>query len=88
MKTEFHKSFEKDVRAIQDRKIRERIKVLIETVERIDELDEITNLKKLSGGAGYYRIRVGDYRVGITLSKATVTFVRVLHRKEIYRYFP
>ena len=46
------------------------------------------DLKKLSGGGDYYRIRVGDYRTGIALEGETVAFVRCLHRKEIYRYFP
>ena len=36
----------------------------------------------------YYRIRVGDYRVGFVFEQGAVTFVRCLNRKEIYRYFP
>ncbi|GIK72728.1 MAG: hypothetical protein BroJett021_17160 [Chloroflexota bacterium] len=36
----------------------------------------------------YYRIRVGDYRLGLALEGDTVILVRFLHRKEIYRYFP
>ncbi|MCC5620529.1 type II toxin-antitoxin system RelE/ParE family toxin [Nostoc sp. CHAB 5715] len=33
-------------------------------------------------------MRVGDYRIGFTVAGDTITFVRVLHRKDIYRYFP
>ncbi|WP_375494519.1 type II toxin-antitoxin system RelE/ParE family toxin [uncultured Nostoc sp.] len=51
-------------------------------------LDEISNLKKLKDADSTYRIRVGDYHVGFTVIGDTVTFVRVLHRKDIYRYFP
>lgn len=36
----------------------------------------------------YYRIRVGEYRIGMAVNENTVIFVRVLNRKEIYRYFP
>jgi mRNA interferase RelE/StbE len=36
----------------------------------------------------YYRIRLGDYRVGLKIENNTVCFVRFLHRKDIYRYFP
>ncbi len=36
----------------------------------------------------YYRIRVGNYRIGLVLDEAEISFVRVLHRKEMYRYFP
>ncbi len=45
-------------------------------------------LKKLKGFDGAYRIRIGDYRVGLFIVQETITFARVLHRKEIYRYFP
>ncbi|HEY4721787.1 MAG TPA: type II toxin-antitoxin system RelE/ParE family toxin [Anaerolineae bacterium] len=48
----------------------------------------MANIKKLQGGTNYYRIRVGDYRVGLVVESDTVTFVRFLHRKDIYRYFP
>ncbi len=34
------------------------------------------------------RIRIGDYRLGIIFDGETLIFERVLHRKEIYRYFP
>jgi len=36
----------------------------------------------------YYRIRLGDYRLGFVFERGAVTFVRCLNRKEIYRYFP
>jgi mRNA interferase RelE/StbE len=51
--------------------------------------DSIHNLKKLRAASGsYYRIRIGEYRIGLIFSGGIVTFVRCLHRKEIYRYFP
>ena len=46
------------------------------------------NLRKLRGSDRYYRIRVGEYRVGLSVEGDTVTFVRFLHRKDVYRYFP
>ena len=30
----------------------------------------------------------GDYRIGIEVLEDRVIFVRILHRKDIYRYFP
>lgn len=42
-----------------------------------------------SGGEDrYYRIRMGDYRLGIIVEGEVVTFVRFLHRRDIYGYFP
>jgi mRNA interferase RelE/StbE len=48
------------------------------------------NVKKLKGYQEYYRLRVGQYRVGIRIDSVhhIVEFCRVLHRKDIYRKFP
>jgi mRNA interferase RelE/StbE len=51
-------------------------------------LGEIAHVKKLKGSEGYYRIRIGNYRVGIIAADGTVIFVRFLYRRNIYRYFP
>ena len=49
---------------------------------------QIPNLKRLDASGKYYRIRVGDYRLGFVFEQGAVTFVRCLNRKDIYRYFP
>ena len=88
MKVRFKASFAKDLRALKDKALLERIKELIANVEAAQSLAEVSNLKKLRGGGGYYRVRVGDYRVGLATEEGAVVFVRVLHRREVYRYFP
>lgn len=88
MNVEFKASFEKDVRAVKDKALLRRVGELIEAVERAQTLDEVGSLKKLKGGGGYFRARIGDYRVGLMVENDTVTFVRFLNRKEIYRFFP
>lgn len=88
MNVEFRKSFEKDLGSIRDVTLLPRIREVIEEVERAANLGEVTNIKKLKGGGSYYRIRVGDYRIGVTVDEDTVIFVRVLHRKDVYKYFP
>jgi mRNA interferase RelE/StbE len=64
------------------------VKVAIEIVEAADSLALLPNVKSLKGSKDYYRIRVGDYRIGLALDEDTVIFVRFLNRKDIYRYFP
>ncbi len=88
MKVEFRKSFEKDLGKIRDEELLMRIKAVIEEVENVDSFLDISNIKKLKADGDYYRIRIGDYRVGLTQDEGIITFVRVLHRKEMYRYFP
>ena len=88
MKVEFRSSFLKDVKALRGRPLKERIKAAIAQVESAPSLQEIRNLKKLRGGPDLYRIRIGDYRLGLACEAGTVIFVRCLHRREIYRYLP
>jgi mRNA interferase RelE/StbE len=88
MKIEFKKSFEKDLKKIRSSDILKKIQTVIEEVEKVDNLASLVNIKKLKAESNYYRIRVSDYRIGISVREDTVTFVCVLHRKEIYRYFP
>ena len=86
MKATFLRSFARDLRGIRDRSVGERIREAIELVEHAQRLNEVAGVKRLSGATGYYRIRVGDYRIGLALEEDMVTFVRVLHRREIYRW--
>ena len=88
MKVEFKESFAKDLKGVKDRDFLKRVKELVEVVEKVDSLREVPNLKKLKGGGNHFRLRVGDYRVGISLADDTVIFVRFLNRKDIYKYFP
>jgi mRNA interferase RelE/StbE len=88
LKVAFRTSFTRDLRKLKNQQMRNRVKILVEQVEQAPTLDIIPSLKKLSSEGGYFRIRVGDYRCGITVDDDTVTFVRFLHRRDIYRYFP
>ena len=88
MKVEFRESFAKDLKGVKDKGLLKRVKELIEALERVDSLVDTPNLKKLKGGGNYFRLRVGDYRVGMALENDTVIFVRFLNRKDIYKYFP
>ncbi len=88
MNVEFRRSFEKDLGRIRDEDLLLRIKAAIEEIEAAESLLDVNNLKKLKADGDYYRIRIGDYRIGFINDEDVLTFVRVLHRKEMYRYFP
>jgi len=84
----FERSFERDLKKIRDKRLLKQVRNAIRRVEDAAGLSEITNLKKLQGFDSYYRIKVGDYRIGIELSEGKIIFVCLLARKDIYRYFP
>ena len=82
------KTFEKDTKKIKDKKLLERIADIIEQVQACDSSDDIKKLKKLRGTHRYFRIRLGNYRIGLSIQENTVDFIRFLPRKDIYKYFP
>ena len=43
---------------------------------------------KLKGYKDYYKIRFGNYRAGIRLVNNKFIFERILHRKDIYKFYP
>jgi mRNA interferase RelE/StbE len=88
LRIEFRSSFVRDLDKIKDRTLKDRVKQTIDQVERARSLEEIEHLRKLQGADRYYRIRLGDYRIGIVVEEDSVTFVRLLHRKDVYRHFP
>lgn len=88
MNTAFRGSFDADLSAITNVALLRRIRKVIEAVETARAFREIPNLKRLDATGKYYRIRVGDYRVGLVFEQGKVTFVRCLNRKDIYRFFP
>lgn len=58
------------------------------TSEKIDSIESAGVFEKLKGYHIYYRVRFGDYRVGVRYENETLVFERVLHRKDIYKFFP
>jgi mRNA interferase RelE/StbE len=82
-------SFLKDLKKLKSTPYFESIKALtFAEIPNIASFEEIPNVTKLKGYENAYRIRVGDYRIGIIFDGEILMFQRVLHRKEIYRYFP
>ena len=88
MTVEFRASFEKDVQAITDARLLGRIEKTIAILEAASSLVDLPQLKRLQGYSTFYRIRIGDYRLGLNAEADRITCVRCLHRREIYRYFP
>jgi len=47
-------------------------------------------LEHMTGYPNKYKIRIGKYRIGITLDKSQKLLIcqRIAHRKDIYKIFP
>lgn len=80
--------FDKDLDKIQDIDVLARIEEVILHVMAVQKPTEIQNMKKMKGFKTAFRIRVGDYRIGVLIEKDTVKFARIALRKDIYDIFP
>lgn len=88
MKTLYSKKFLRDLAQIP-RNERTSIEVFVfETLVQSSSLTETKKCEKLRGYQKYYKVRFGDYRVGFKQEGETLILERVLHRKDIYKYFP
>ncbi|QIA09987.1 type II toxin-antitoxin system RelE/ParE family toxin [Draconibacterium halophilum] len=61
---------------------------MIRQTQNANKLSNIPKLKKLKGYKHTYRIRLGEYRIGIHIEDNVVIFAAFDHRADIYKYFP
>jgi mRNA interferase RelE/StbE len=88
LKTVFKKRFLKELARLP-----QKTRILIEEyvfekVPKLKTIEESKKVEKMKGYSPFYKIRFGDYRVGIKYIDKMLIFERVLHRKDIYKYFP
>ena len=85
----FDKSFIKALDKIKDKTVLKRIESVIQKAEEAEDLEQLSNIKKLIGFTVYYRIKIGDYRIGLELINPNeIRLITILHRKDIYKKFP
>lgn len=88
MKVEYHKSFERDLRRVRDRNLLDRVKTVLIVLEDSETLESLTNIKAMKGHPEYFRVRIGDFRLGLKRIDGGVRIIRFLSRADIYRKFP
>lgn len=89
MKVQYRQTFLKDLKQLKSSESYQRIyELAFTTLENISSLDEILDIKAMKGYPNRYRIRIGNYRLGIEVNGDLIEVMRVLHRREFYRYFP
>ena len=87
MNIEIRKSFQKDALKLPA-PAQVQLGKVIDVLSRAKKLSELSSCKKLAGFKNAYRIRMGEYKIGFIFENETIELVRVLGRKEIYKYFP
>ncbi|MDR0230950.1 MAG: hypothetical protein LBI82_02390 [Dysgonamonadaceae bacterium] len=88
MQVDFTKHFSKRLDNLHDEVLRGRLRKVVRAVMTASDDRDIPNLKKLKGHSSAYRIRLGDYRIGLFIEDDRVIFSAFEHRKDIYNRFP
>jgi len=89
MNVVFDKAFYKSIQKLNQPQIKNRVARIIEQAEAAKTIQDIPNIKKLEGFKSFYRIRIGEYRIGMELGAGnTLRFIIVANRKDIYKLFP
>ena len=87
MNIEIRSSFTKDADKLPA-PFSHKLAVIISEMKKANQPSQLDNCKKLTGFKTAFRIKMGQYRIGFYCQNKTIELVRILHRKEIYRYFP
>ncbi|MDI6803389.1 MAG: type II toxin-antitoxin system RelE/ParE family toxin [Bacteroidota bacterium] len=83
MEIEFLEKFSRDLDRLVDVSTKIAVRKAITSIQQAHSLNEISNIKKLRGYKTAFRIRIGDYRIGLFVEGDVVQFARIVHRKDI-----
>lgn len=88
MEVVFLRSFLNDIKKLNDKKLKEKIKEFILNLEKSETIDDVHNVKKLKGYSTAYRWRTGDYRLGFYKNENSIEIARFVKINDIYKVFP
>ena len=87
MNIDIRKTFIKDADKLPAN-IQRQLVLIISNLQNAKQLTQIKDCKKIKGSKTAYRIKLRQYRIGFFFEDETIELVRVLGRKDIYKYFP
>jgi len=88
MQVAFTKQFDKQFDKTTDCSLKNEITKIVNKTISASRISDIPNIRKLKGYKTAYRVRIGDYRIGLLIENGIVVFVVIGHRKDIYKIFP
>ncbi|MBI3153326.1 MAG: type II toxin-antitoxin system RelE/ParE family toxin [Chloroflexi bacterium] len=88
MKILFERTFLHDLEKVKDKRILKRVRVVIAQAASANSTGDIQDINVMRDYKSCCRINLGNYRMGIQILRRKLIFVRLIHRKDMYRYFP
>jgi len=88
MRVSYSKKFLKQLAAIP-RETREKVESFVfAELASTTSLSGLGKVEKMQGYDRFYKARFGQYRLGLMVENDVVTVKTIMHRKEIYKFFP
>jgi len=88
VKTSYKKKALKELALIPS-EFRSPIEIFIfEVLPELNNILESKKIEPLKGYHNFFKVRFGNYRIGLKREGEYIVVERILHRKEIYKYFP
>ncbi len=88
MKVEYTKKFLKQIAAVPS-DVRSKIESFVfEELVSTSSIYEMGKVEKMKGYDGFYKVRFANYRLGLVIENEMITVKTVMHRREIYKFFP
>lgn len=87
----FKKSFIKNL-LLTPKYVQDNVEKIIKVLEAADSLEsaglEVKRMEGQNKNEGYYRIKVGDWRMGVKYIRPDIILMTILHRGAIYKKWP
>ena len=65
-----------------------RVERVIEELKSASNIREVRNVARIADRPRFYRVRIGEHRLGLTVEGDTALLIRFGHRRDFYRRFP
>lgn len=88
MEVEYTPAFSRDLKRERNAELRRRVQQVIDELKAAPTVAAVRGAVRVTAPGRYYRIRVGDFRLGFALEGDRVVLLRFMHRRDIYRFFP
>ena len=81
MRVSFSRHFNKQLSYSNDKRLAIAVFKTIQMIKEAQRPEQIPRLKKLKGHPNAFRLRVGDFRIGLFIEGNKVDFAALAHRK-------
>ena len=79
--------FTLDLRRVRSDQMQRRVRRKLAEMEAAPSLAHVSSVEKMAGSENHYRIRIGNYRLGLEMDGETA-ILQSAPRDQIYRTFP